>query len=129
MAAVKGVPAMGKTRAKVVEALALERELVLTQPQTTVPGKAKSKSAGGTATISSASAASTSLSSTVSAVTPAGTSLVTAANDDYEASKVTKKSSRTEKDDERNMVADLDRWNGIFQLPENLDGASLEDSF
>ena len=121
---------MGKTRAKVVEALALERELVLTQPQTTVPGKAKPKSASGTATISSASVASTSLSSTVSAVTPAGTSLVTAANDDYEASKVTKKSTRTEKDDERNMVADLDRWNGIFdQLPENLDGASLEDSF
>lgn len=103
-----------KTRAKVQDAIALEREFA------SVPGR-KPKNTTSTIAISSASHL-TATGSTASAT------MTTTANDDYEASKVSKRSNRIEKEEECNMVADLDKWagdGGVFQFSE----ASLDDSF
>ena len=50
---------------------------------------------------------------------------MTSANDDYEASKVTKKSNRVEKDEERAAVADLDRWSVFTGI--RADGGAEKD--
>jgi hypothetical protein len=112
-----------KTRAKVEQSLALERELGVggvpgrkTKPAATTLSSSMTASVGGAAAVGG-------VASTVSA---APTSLQTAANDDYEASKVAKRSIRAERDEERGLVADLDKWDaGVFSFSSA--SAALDD--
>ena len=121
---------VGKTRAKVQDALALERELT-TQPNL-VPGRKSTKSTVSSSTSAVPMVSTTATSTVIAPVTTAtsGGGIPTSTNDDYETSKVTKKSSCVEKDEERNMVAELDKWGGgdglVFQFSGD---ASLDDSF
>ena len=127
-----------KTRERLALSLALERELGGPPPAGAAPGRAKPKGAAatagagaatgtgtGTGTALGAAAAAAGATATTAAA-PAGSSIVTAANDDYEASKVTKKSNRAEKDEERAAVAELDRWS-VFQMPAGGAGDGEDD--
>lgn len=115
-----------KTRAKVEQSLALERELGVGG----VPGR-KTKPAA--TTLSSSMTASVGGASVGGAAITGGAapaSIQTAANDDYEASKVAKRSVRTERDEERGLVADLDKWDaGVFSFSSASAALDDDDSF
>ena len=86
---------------------------------------------GSSSSSSAASAAATLSSHTTAAAAAAtgSTSIGAAAPpDDYDASKVATKSSKALKDEERSMVADLDKWDGGVFAAFSTD-ASLDDSF
>ena len=122
-----------KARAKVNEALALDRAALMTVQPPQAPGRAKPKASATTTTTTLGSTtiiAAAAATGPTSAVAPLGVSIATSANDDYEGSKVTKRTNRAEKDEERSMVADLDNW-GVFNMPSDIRNQldDEEDSF
>ena len=88
---------------------------------------ATSSSSSSSSSSSTTTTSSTAVAASASASSVSGAGSAVAGGDDYEASKASAKSSRVLKDEERSMVADLDKWDtGVFALPSD---ASLDDSF
>lgn len=132
-------PAVTKARAKVQDAIETAASLNTSLqapgkrpvPKGPLPGSSSSSLAASTASTTSAAAlasATSSASGAAGTASAGGLAAVAAAGtDDYEGSKASAKSSRVLKDEERSMVADLDKWDtGVFALPSD---ASLDDSF